>query len=226
MPIEDETNSETKTVRIVNNLEEAVTLDMPASTNATFKTELKTLRPGKEFELSVTALMSGHSQAPLTIHTSSTNNPTVSVNAVIMPQPAISTVPQQISVPAAPLKPDYHYPATVRNNSHIPLKLSNPSVNADGVTVQLEEVEPGKTFRLNLSFPTNVVVEPGQPVSLSFDTSNPKRPNIKVPITQLAAAKITPVTVGPPPASPLSGRSPRAPVPVVPTPALPRAGSN
>src|SRR5437667_6347613 len=52
---EDQTN-ETKIVRIVSNLDEPLTLSDLQCTNHSFKAELKTTRPGKEFELLITAL--------------------------------------------------------------------------------------------------------------------------------------------------------------------------
>ncbi len=190
LPVEDELTNDTKVVRIVSNIEEPITLGNPFSTSAAFKTELKTVREGKEFELHVTyagPVSNANSQATITFHTSSTNMPNLSVNVVVMPQPALVAMPQQIQLPPGPLSQDYHYPATIRNNGHTPLKLSDPSVNAEGVTVQMQEMDPGKTFNLNLSFTTNFQARAGQPLELTVKTSHPRHPIMKVPITQLAA---------------------------------------
>ena len=54
MGVEGEVTNDTKVVKITNNLEESITLENPVSNNPNFKTELKTLAPGKEFELTVT----------------------------------------------------------------------------------------------------------------------------------------------------------------------------
>jgi len=48
--------NETKIVRIVSNLEEPLELSDLQCTNRSFQTELKTVRPGKEFELRITAV--------------------------------------------------------------------------------------------------------------------------------------------------------------------------
>src|SRR5688572_24403180 len=53
MGVEGEVTNDTKMVKITNNLEEAITLEAPVSNNPNFKTELKTVTPGKEFELHV-----------------------------------------------------------------------------------------------------------------------------------------------------------------------------
>jgi len=190
MPIEGEATNETKVVRIVSNQEEPVTLEAPQSQSMAFKTELKTIRAGKEYELHVTyagPVSNASPQTTISMKTSSTNMPTVNVTTYAMPQPAIVALPQQIQLPAGPLRADYRYPATIRNNGHTPVKLSDPSVNAAGVTVDMQELEPGKNFRLNLGFPTNFTVHPGQPLELTVKTSHPKHPVIKLPIMQMAA---------------------------------------
>src|SRR5207247_7875709 len=63
----DDPTNETKVVRIVNNMEEPITLSDLQCTNATFKLKLDTVRPGKEFALQVTA------RPPFTAPTGSAN---------------------------------------------------------------------------------------------------------------------------------------------------------
>ena len=48
LPVEDEATNETKAVRIVSNLEEAVTLEDPHSSSPLFQAQLRTVRPGKD----------------------------------------------------------------------------------------------------------------------------------------------------------------------------------
>jgi len=205
MPVEGEVTNDTKIVKIVNNLEEEVKLEAPKSASAAFTAELKTIRPGKEFELHVTyagPVSNAPPQGNITVGTSSTNMPLLSVNAVAMPQPGLVALPQQINIPAGPLAPDYRYPAMIRNNSHTLVKLSEPSINIEGATVDLQEVEPGKNFRLNLGFPTNFQAKAGQPMELTVKTTNPKYPVMRVPINQMAAIKpAVPVPVVTPAAS-------------------------
>jgi hypothetical protein len=131
------------------------------------------------------------------MNTSTTNMPIVNITTYAMPQPAIVALPQQIQLPAGPFRADYRYPATIRNNGHTPVKLSDPSVNAEGVTVDMQELEPGKNFRLNLGFPTNFAVHAGQPLELTVKTSHPKHPVLKLPIMQMPApvAVVAPGTV-------------------------------
>ena len=189
LPIEDELANETKAIRIVSNEEEPVTLEAVRTSNPVFLTELKTLRPGKEFELRVTCsglLSNASPQGTITIKTSSTNLPRLTVNAAIMPQPAIVALPQQIQWPAGLLDRNYRFPVMIRNNSRAPLSLSEPVVNVEGATVEIQQVEPGKAFKLNLGLPPGFHARPGHSLELVVRTSHPKYPVFKVPIFQAA----------------------------------------
>src|SRR5688572_23478459 len=53
-PVEGEEANDTKVVRITSNLDQPLTLEAPQSSNPALKLEVKTLEPGKAFELHVT----------------------------------------------------------------------------------------------------------------------------------------------------------------------------
>jgi hypothetical protein len=198
MPIDGEETNETKVVRITNNLDEPVTLETPRSATPVFKTELKTVRPGKEFELHITyagPVSNAPMQGNITVNTSAAGSQPLSVTAFAMPQPALVAMPQVVQLPVGPFNAGFQYPVSIRNNSHSLIKLSEPSVNAEGVTVNLQEVEQGKNFRLNLSVSSNFQARANQMMELSVKTTNPKHPVFKIPVTQ-AASPPTPI-VGP-----------------------------
>lgn len=72
----------TKTVRLINNLGVPVTLSAPESDNHSFTAELKTVQPGKEFQLTITAMppfSAGNIHAFVTLKTSMTNAAVVKV---------------------------------------------------------------------------------------------------------------------------------------------------
>lgn len=187
LPVEGEPTNDTKVIHIVNNQDEPITLEAPRSSNPLFKTEVKTVRPGKEFELLVSYSASESNtiqNSSITVNTSSTNAPSLSLTAMVMPQPAVIAVPQPIQLPPGPYSPEYRYPVTVKNNSRMMMTLSDPSINAEGVTIQVQEVEPGKHFTLNMGFPINFKIPAGQTVELSVKTSHPKYPILKLPVSQ------------------------------------------
>lgn len=197
VPVEGEETNETKVVRVINNLEDAATLEEPRSSTPVFKTELKTVRPGKEFELRITytgPVSNAPPNGTITINTSPAGAQPLSVSVFAMPQPALVVMPQLVQLPAGPYSPGYQYPITIRNNGRTPLKISDPSVNTDGVTAQVQEIEPGKHFKINLGIPSDFHARPGQPVEFTCKTTHTKYPVLKVPITQVAPAPVvTPV---------------------------------
>jgi len=82
-------------VRVINNTDEQITLGQPASNNPAFQPTLKTISPGKEFELQIAVTppaAGGTLQGVITVNTSATNLPPITVTAMaIIPPPA--TVP-------------------------------------------------------------------------------------------------------------------------------------
>ena len=188
MGVEGETTNETKVAHIINNLEEPITLEKPESPNPRFRTELKTVKAGKEFDLEVTYLGAVSNTIPqsiITIKTSSTNAPALTVTAYAMPQPALVAMPPSVRLPTTPLKTEFKQLITIRNNSSSPIKLSDAEVNADGVSVQTDEVQAGKMFNVNLTFAPDFKAKLGQPVEFTVKTTNPKFPMMRVPIMQI-----------------------------------------
>jgi hypothetical protein len=194
--IEEEVTNETKVVRITSNLEEVVSLEPPVSTNAAFKAELKTVRPGKEFELSVTCLNSAaNAHGTITIKTSSTNTPQLMLNASVMRQPAILVMPQSVRVPANPNHAAQTYAVSVLNNSRSEVKLSDAAINFEGATAEIRENQPGKNFTVRLTLPADFNVQPGKETALTLKTTHPKYPVLKVPLVQMPGATPIPGAV-------------------------------
>src|SRR5688572_3519378 len=139
---EDQTN-ETRILRIVSNLEEPVTLSDPVCSNAFFRAELKVVRPGKEFELLVTALTpitNATLHAPIAIKTSSREQPEINTYAYATVLPAISVMPESIVLAGAVVANSPHN-VTIRNSSTNNLALYSPSINAPGGTVALRDLQ-------------------------------------------------------------------------------------
>lgn len=185
--VSSETPSNATTVRIVNNEEAPLTLSAPQSSNPAFATELITLQPGKEFRLIIKAvppLPAGSVQGPITLKTSSSNLPLITITAWANLQPAVVVVPTQITLPAAPLASPTPATVAIRNNGTNLLTLTEPAVNAPGVTVALQEYQPGRYYTLTVNFPAGFELAPGAPVELSVKSSHPQFPIIKVPVSQ------------------------------------------
>jgi len=208
VPPDSESNV-TTTVRIVNNMEPPLTLSEPESNNQSFTAELKTIQPGKEFQLlikTVPPLGTGSVQGQITLKTSATNVPTLSVTAFANIQPAVTVSPAQIMLQTNPSTNQQTYMISIHNNSVKPLTLSEPGVNAKDVDVQMKETEPGRQFTLTLTFPAGFEIAQGESVELSVKSSHPQFQVIKVPVRQMprpAQAMVQPIRITPGTANPV-----------------------
>jgi copper(I)-binding protein len=202
LTVTSETPSNGTTVRIVSNEEAPLTLSAPECNNAAFAAELRTNEPGKQFELAIRTVppVAGNVQGQITLKTSSTNMPVISVGAMANVQPVVVATPSVINLPRAPLANLAATAVTIRNNGTNTLALSEPAASAPGVDVQLRETEPGRGFALTANFPAGFEIARGEKVELSVRSNHPQFPTIKVPVVQ-------PPRPGPPaaPAEPAAG---------------------
>ncbi len=179
----------TRLIRIVNNTESNVTLEDPVCTNRAFRAELRTVKPGKEFELAVTVQPPfdlPRPQATVTVKTSLTNAPLLSIPAYAYIQPAVSVIPSQLMLPAGPLKSALQPSVTIRNSGTNTLTLSDASVNLEGATVSIKEVQPGRVYTLSLNVPAGLQLQPAQKVVASVKSNHPRFPLLQVPVFQSA----------------------------------------
>ncbi len=185
--VTEETPTKATTLRIVNNVPEPLTLSAPESGNPAFAAELKTNQPGREFELivrTVPPLAPGHVSGVISLKTSSTNIPILSITAIANMQPVVMVQPSQITLPAAPLVNPTISTIWVRNNGTNELALTDPAVNAKGVDVQLKELQAGSNFTVTVTFPAGFETAQGEKVELSLKSNHPRFPVIKVPVLQ------------------------------------------
>ena len=183
----DVTTNETKVVRIVSNLEEPITLSDAQSSNRAFLAAIKIVRPGKEFEVHVTAVPPFDAPtvfAPITVKSSSTQMALITLNAYVMVQEAVVVMPNQISLPPGPLTAPASSAFAIRNNSTNSLVLSDASVNVEGATVRISEPQPGRFFSVTVDFPAGFRMAPDQKVMVSVKSNHPKYALIRVPVIQ------------------------------------------
>jgi len=188
--VEGEMTNQTRTVRILNNLAEPLTLQPPESTNPNFVPELRTVKEGKEYQLIITCLgkVAERAQGTITIPTSSRKAGVLNVSAYVMRQPAIAVTPASVSLPANLNEASPDSFVLLRNYSVSPLQVSDATVNAAGVTVQTVVADPGKFFNFRIMFPPKFRVPAGESLELTFKTSHPRYPVVRVPIVEQAAA--------------------------------------
>src|SRR5207249_9891940 len=130
-----------------------------------FTAVLTTHTPGEEFELVINAvppLSPGTVQAQISVKTSSTNTPTVSVTAYATVVGPVTITPLQVTLPFSPITTKLTPSVTIQNNGTNLMTLSDPAVNAKEVEVQINELQPGRTFSAMLKFPEGFEVAQGR----------------------------------------------------------------
>lgn len=186
----DSSGSAESIVRILNNTDQSVTLTGLQNNNTNqFSAELKEVQSGKEFNLiikTIPPLSPGQKQAFISIQTSSTVLPSISVFAIALVTPTLSVTPAQITLPAGPLDNAVTNFITIQNNSTNPVSLFEPSVSDQQIDVQLKEVQPGRQFTVTLIAPRGFEIASGGKTELTVQSSNPKMKSITVPIAQTA----------------------------------------
>jgi len=206
--------NETKVVRIVSNLDEPITLSDLQCTNQAFQAELKTVKPGKEFELHITAVTPFTARSINTLvslKTSSPRVPAINVGAYLTVEQAVVVTPNQITLPAGPLAASLNRAIMIRNNGTNSLALSDASVNFPGAEVRVQETQPGRLFNLTVNFPAGFQIKADQKLEVTLKSNHPKFPLIKVPVfqPQIAVAPAAtqplsaPIRVGPTKPEPL-----------------------
>jgi hypothetical protein len=182
----DAPSNATTVVHITSHFDEPVTLSNPTCANGKFQAELKTIKPGKEFEVVITAvppLAPGNNRGTISVKTSLTNMPVINITAMATGLPAVSVSPSQISLPPQLDRWTTNLVNIIANGSK-PLALSDPEASDKKVSVELKEMTPGRVFQLAAVFPPGFQLAPGQQMQLSIKSNNAERPVITVPVWQ------------------------------------------
>jgi hypothetical protein len=182
-----ETPSNATSVKIISHVDEPLILSPPVSSNPALIAELRTNQPGKEYQLVVSSPSpspSGFVRGTVSMKTSLTNMPMLTVDAFANILPLVSAIPNMIRLPAPPYTNAVPYNMWVRNNSTNPLVISEPSVNAKGVEVLIKDEQPGTQYGLTLTFPPGFETKANEPVELTVKCNHPKFPLLKVPVMQ------------------------------------------
>lgn len=184
---EEGQTQQTKSVRIVNNLEETVELSDLVCTNASFKVALETVTPGKEFTLNVTAIPPfppGSTVTPIRLTTSSSKNPSLQITAYSVVQPIVAVSPEQIWIPGDALTSPLKSTLVIRNSSTNSVSLSDAKANVAGLEVNVRETDPGRLYQLEVNFPTGFRLEEGKAAEITVKSSHPKFPVLRIPVLQ------------------------------------------
>ncbi len=231
----------TRSLKIKNNTEKPLEIREVEATPEALATELKTITPGKEFELVVSIageLPSKSNQGMLKLKTNWEDTPSIDVKVYAHVQNPIVATPTHLILPAGPLKTAVKRYVTIRSNEKEPLKVEPPAFDgldqADAIKLTMTETLKGKMFRIEVLFPAGFQLPKGKSAVLNVATSHPDFSEFKLPIIQPQAASrvstapafnrktVRPVTVSAKPKASPDFSSPVPSLAPVPPPPKPR----
>ena len=189
----------TNVVRIINHLDQPLTLSQPESTNAAFTASLKTKTEGKEFELTILSVApfgAGGMQSFIHLKTSLTNRPVLAVPFVASLVPVVSAMPPVLMLPGGPLAAKTPATITFQNNSTNHVTLSEPQLEVPGAEVDFKEGQPGR-YTASLTFPQGFEITPGRAPRFKVKSNDPRLPTLEVPIMQQPKPATPPPTATP-----------------------------
>jgi hypothetical protein len=194
----------TAVVRVLNNLPDPLNLSPPESNNRMVGASLITNQPGKEFQVALSAIppmTMQNFQAEITLKTSSTNMPLLKIPVWVSVQPAMTILPKPVVLPPGPLTQKTAPLVRIQVNTTNQVQLSDPAINTEGVEIQIKELQPGRLYEAQLTFPQGFQVAQGKPLTFTAKSSLPQFPLVEVPIFQQVRPGLPPA-VPPPPAQP------------------------
>ena len=204
-----------KAVKIINKSEDPLTLSGIRSSNPKFKAEVKILKHGREFELTITTvppLKYGPNRADIILKTSNPEMSQIKVMTYVTVTPAVDVIPTYLSLNPGTLEKPLDKYVTVRNRTGGELKLSEDKVSIDGVVITLVTLDrrnSGSYYRYKLTFPAGYEASSGLSAQFTFKTSNREFPEFVIPIR--ARTRRTP-SLRSRPSTPSSSRSGPSPL--------------
>lgn len=174
------------TVRLTNQETAPLTMSLASCEPASIRAELKTIEASRVFELEVrpqVTLGVGNVFGKVTLQTSSTNSPLLTVPVWIIVQPALTVLPEQFKLPAVASATAVTQDVSIRCLGTTPLVLSPEPLELPNVALQLVELQPGKLFTARLVFPAHFQLPTNKPAELRIRSNQPQAPLLKIPIT-------------------------------------------
>lgn len=174
-----------RVVRILNKSEQSLELSGPASDQPLITALLRTNQPGKEYQVTIRLeppKTSGHIFGKVKLKTSLSQMPEITISAWALAPPAVTVSPAILRLPAGSLAGKLSRTVQIRSYWDQPLRISELSLNAEGIETQTHELQPGRLYSVTLVFPAGFQIKPDDRIELSVKSNHPQYSTIKVPI--------------------------------------------
>ena len=187
----DSTTEVSTSVHIVNQTDDLVTFSNIVSANKLFEATLKETKPGKEYDLVITAhppFPNGNTPGAISINTSYPPASTINITAMAKVIPAIQVTPSQVVLNTLADRWSTNK-VTIISTTTNDLVISNPKSSDSQIQV---DVKPGirkGMFYVDVITPPTYRLAAGQRAEITVDSNNPHNPQIKIPVMQFSTAK-------------------------------------
>jgi hypothetical protein len=187
--LSSEVPSNNAAVKIINHLDEPLTLSDIAITLTNVVVDLQTNQPGKEYQLNVRTippLATTSERGRISFKTSTTNAPPSDINVGVNFLPVLQAVPFQLRVSPPPYTNETSVMAWVRNNGTNTLVIKEATVNLPGVEVEAKDDPMNQGQSLTVKFPAGFATPIGTNAELLVKTTHPQYPELRLPFVQIA----------------------------------------
>ena len=175
------------TVKIVSNLPEPMKPEfkpLPGHENL-FKITLNEIKPGKEYELTVSPqppFPEGAINMVMVLKTGLKEKPTLNIPLNLYVPPAVEVTPGTIVLGAPPAR-DLPRPIDVTFNGPGQMKLLSAKSSDAAIKTSILEQSPGRRFRVLCQFPAGYNILNDQKVEIKLETDYAAKKEISVPVT-------------------------------------------
>jgi len=188
----DSTEAKSTSVKIVNQTDNPVTFSNAVSSKPLlFEAALKEVKPGKEYDLLITAhppFPAGNTGGTITVNTSLAGTPSITVSAMARVTPSVEIRPSQIVLNSLPDRATTNV-VTIVCNTMTNFALSNAKASDSQIQVTIKPGYRPGMFNLMIVTPPNFHLEPGQRAEVTVESNHPHNPTIQVPIMQIPRPK-------------------------------------
>jgi Protein of unknown function (DUF1573) len=174
----------TRTLTIVNNLDEPMKPGAIKSSNDAFGGVIKPVEEGKKYELTVSItdkIVGGSNSTQITIETGLEDPKTIDVPAYVFLSPPVDITPAKLQLPK-PRSAELVRTFYIRSNTANTIQVSDEKATSNKLKLEIMDVRGDqRTYRLSVTIPADYE-PPAQGDEITFKTSDPSMPIGRIPI--------------------------------------------
>jgi hypothetical protein len=173
----------------VINVTDDITTPNVTSSMDNVETEMKTLKEGFVYSLTITVkppFKHGQVRGIIQVKTDSTLVPEINTQFSYSTEPLVKAFPNPLFVDKDDIAKGREQRINIVCEPDYDMRIGGLSVNIENVKVTLQEVEKGRNYTVVLKFPKNFTFDPAHTLHVSFTAKNvPDEPVFAIPVLGL-----------------------------------------